>query len=330
MENLQALVDQGDPDELLLGVERLCAAGHWDEAAELARRCRAAVELGRQLWGVAAYIDYRLALEGPAPHAAAVLAPGASRFTLGPLTEVAAGSHDWDSLGPHLTDEITAATVAQERVIRGEDLRDEWVAGVTELPLCLQPWEPAYALPTYRDRSAEFPAPEIGHGGVPPPQALPRGPRLTDHDTLPALHALVDAWVTDSEGQCRAVCVRGDEAAAVGQLVGEAGLLRVPADRGIALGQWAAASGGAHGARRGGAAGRFAVWWALRALTGLDWPDEQVDQRLADDLGDASGELRWHRWFPASAESGWVLRLAVADPADGLAWAVDAADHGQV
>lgn len=329
MENTQALVDQGDPDELLLAVERLSAAEQWDELAELGQRCRAAVELGRQLWGVAAYIDYRLALEGPASHAAAVLSPGASRFTLGPLTEVAAGSHDWASLAPHLTDEVTAVTVAEERVIRGEDLRDEWVAEVAPLPLCLQPWEPAYALPVYRDRSAEFAAPSLDHGGVPPPRSLPRGSPLTDQEAVPALRALVETWVARSEGQCRAVCVQGDEAAAVAELVDQAGLLPVPADRALALGQWAAASGGAHGARRGGAAGRFAMWWALRGLAGLPWPSERADEGLADALGEAAGELRWHRWFPAWAESGWVLRLAVADPADGLSWAIDATDRAE-
>ncbi|MBA2528947.1 MAG: hypothetical protein H0V19_03115, partial [Euzebyales bacterium] len=35
---------------------------------------------------------------------------------------------------------------------------------------------------------------------------------------------------------------------------------------------------------------------------------------------------RWYRWTTPDLEAGWVLRLAVADPVDGLAWAVDAVD----
>lgn len=326
---LQSLVDGGDPDELLLAVDRLCANGQWDELADLARRCRAAVEVGRQLWGVASHIDYRLALEGPAPHAAAALTPGASRFTLGPLTEVAASTHEWASLAPYLPDDVTAATVAEERVLRGEDLRGEPVADAAAVPLALQPWEPAYALPTYRDRSAAFPAPAAATSGAATVRRLPHGTPLVDDPAESALRALVETWVTQSNGRSEAVCVRADAAAAVGALTDEAALVALSADEGLALGQWAAASGGAHGARRGGAAGRFAVWWALAALGGVPWPAHRVDESYADSLGEAAEELEWHRWFPPWPESGWVLRLAVSDPLDGLAWALHATDEAE-
>ena len=86
---------------------------------------------------------------------------------------------------------------------------------------------------------------------------------------------------------------------------------------------WTAASGGAHGRRRGMAYGRFSAWWAVAALAGgLDrWPFDP------DELGAAAAALRWYRWEPGSPEGGWSLRLAAEDPATGTAWAVEARDQ---
>ena len=44
------------------------------------------------------------------------------------------------------------------------------------------------------------------------------------------------------------------------------------------------------------------------------------------DLGEAANELTWLRWDAGEPETGWSLRLAIADPADGLAWAINAQD----
>jgi hypothetical protein len=318
MQGLQTLVDAADPAALLVAVDRLCAAREWAALVDLAGRCRAAVELGRQLWPVATHIDYRLAWEGPASYAAAVLVPGAGRFALGPLTEVAASTHEWDALAPHLSDPATAGAVAQERVLRGEDLRGR--SGPAELPLAPESWEPAYALPRYRDRSAAFPAPEIAAAAV-PAAALPPAPApLPPDDATAALETTVETWTTQSTGSAHAVAVEGDAAAAVATL-GGTGLVEVTAADGLALLQWAGASGGAYGRRPGGARGRFAAWFAAAALAGLDWPVE------GGELGAAVAELRWFRWSAGTGETGWVLRLAVDDPVDGLAWAVDASDH---
>jgi hypothetical protein len=38
------------------------------------------------------------------------------------------------------------------------------------------------------------------------------------------------------------------------------------------------------------------------------------------------GALRWFAWDASEPESGWVLRLAVEDEDEGLAWAVAAVD----
>jgi hypothetical protein len=325
MQDLQALVDAADEAALLRAVDGLCASRDWDALVDLARRCRDAVEFGRQLWGVAMHVDYRLALEAPAPYAARVLRAGAGRFALGPLTEVAAGQHEWAALAPYVPEQASAAAVAQERVLRGEDLRGKVDAPV-DLPLYLAPFEPRYALPTYRDRSAAFPEPEVATRRAPPAEPVTAGELLPDDDAVAALRAVTEPWVAESSGRSAAITVAGDAPAAVGCFSGEASMLEIPASDALALLQWAGASGGAHGRRRGGAAGRFSAWWAASALAGLPWPDE-FDEALVHDVGEAVSELRWYRWRPASRESGWVLRLAVADPADGLAWAVQAVDE---
>ena len=92
----------------------------------------------------------------------------------------------------------------------------------------------------------------------------------------------------------------------------------------VALLAWAAASGGARGRRRGAATGRFEAWWVLATLTAQDddWPV---------DPGAAAADLRWWMWEPGAhagdVEPGWVCRLAVEDPLDGLAWALNATDR---
>ncbi len=325
MQNLGALVAAADEAALLRAVDGLCSTRSWDDLVELARLCREAVELGRQLWAVAMHIDYRLALEAPASYAGAVLRPGAGRFTLGPLTEVAAGRHTWHDLAPHIPDPGSAAAVAQERVLRGEDLRGRSDEIPAELPLRLAPFEPEYALPTYRDRDARFPAPDLPAPRADAITALEPAPRLADDPAVAALRGVVEAWTLDSGGRVEAVSVEGGAEGAVAHLAERAALVELTPAQALALLQWAGASGGAHGRRRGGAAGRFSAWWAAAALAGLVWPDAPGDD-FAEELGDALAELRWFRWSPAQAETGWVLRLAVHDPVDGLAWAIAAVD----
>ena len=89
--------------------------------------------------------------------------------------------------------------------------------------------------------------------------------------------------------------------------------------RGLA---WAGASGGAHGRRRGAAAGRFGAWWLLATLGDLieDWPVEP------DELGALAAELRWHRWDAHEPTVGWLLQIAVEDVANETAWAITARD----
>jgi hypothetical protein len=317
------LVDLGDLDELLRRVDDLCDAGDWAGLSDLRERCRAAFERGRQLWPAASHAEYRLALQAPGRWAAGVVAPGAGRFALGPLSEVVASTHSWDELADHLPLTPDAALVAQERVLRGEDLRGDVRvdAAMVELPLVLQAWEPSYPLATYRPYKAEF-------ADVAVPGAWERvevGVATRDAasgEVTRALLELVGPWTTQSNGRAAAAGVAGDAVDAIGGLGVRGSVRLAPLDvrDALALMAWAGASGGAHGRRRGMAQGRFGAWWALAAAAGaLDaWPDVE---------GALDADLRWYRWDRDEPAAGWVLRLVVEDADSALAWAVDATDR---
>jgi hypothetical protein len=312
-DRLAELVELGDPAGLLHAVDGLCATGDWAGMVALRGGLGEAVERGKPLWPVITYVEYRMALEAPGPEAASVLRPGVGRFALGPLTEVAAATHTFAELVPHLAEPVVAGSVAQERVLRGEDLRGAPGAHpeVLELPLVLAPWEPAYALATYRADRLEVPDPGaervvMAAGGTRP------GPVLDRPGAARALTDLVEVWTTESAGSARAVVVRGGPAEAVAAL-GFGAMARMA---------WAAASGGAHGVRRGAALGRFDAWWAAAGLAGLDWPPDPAD------LGRALQRLDWWVWDDGMPPTGWVLRLAAADPAARWSAALDATDRG--
>jgi hypothetical protein len=311
------LIEGGDLDDLVRHVDHLCFEEDWDGL-------------------VASLAEYRLALEAPGPWAAAVVLPGAGRFALGPLPEVAAQGHDWGELAAYLPRTPEATFVAHERVVRGEDLTGEdRVDGTTlELPLRLEPWEPAYPVAVYRAHEAQFPerpsATGVGGAGTTVVELPAPTEELDDPDGRAALVELAGAWTTESNGRARAVAVAGDAVAAVAALRASGAepsahvvLAPVPVEDALADMAWTAASGGAHGRRRGMAAGRFGAWWAATAVTlGLDcWPPAPAE------LGDALSALRWHRWQAVSgAQAGWSLRLAVENPGAGRAWAVEAVD----
>jgi resuscitation-promoting factor RpfA len=253
-----------------------------------------------------------------------VLRPGAGRFALGPLTEVAASTHTWEELAPHLaSDSPLAGTVAQERVLRGEDLRGDPRANpdVLELPLALAAWEPSYPLPSYRGGGMVVPEPP----DLPEPAATEPGDQAAQIVVRPvvvrALLDLVEVWTSESSGEAAAAVVRGGPADALARLgVEHPRLVRIGLAEALAWMAWAASSGGAHGVRRGAALGRFDAWWAAAALAGSEWPPE------AGELGAALGRLDWWAWDDGVPATGWVLRLAAADPDAGWAAALDARD----
>ena len=317
-------VDRADLDELLRLVDGLCSARDWDALALLRDRCRRAHESGRQLWPAAAHAEYRLALEAPGAVAATMLVDGTGRFAFGPLAEVAASTHGWDELAPHVAPGPPAVVALHERVVRGEDLTAVTLPGppVLELPARLEPWEPAYTLAEYRPHHADFPAPGLpALVSVVVPGAPARHPATAAGAA--ALRDLVAAWRIASEGRADATGVEGDAVRAVAALgPRHVRMAQLEPATSLALMAWAGASGGAHGRRPGAAAGRFGAWWTVATLAGTDGGGE-LDPDL---VGAALGALRWYLWDAGEPATGWRLQLAVEDPARGLAWAVSAID----
>jgi hypothetical protein len=309
-------IESSDTDELLRVVDGLCSAQAWDDLVELRSRCREAVGRAKQVWGVEEHIRYRLALEAPPAFAGPEISEGQSRFALGPLAEVAASTKSWLEMERHLEIGPQRRTFAAERVVRGENVRD----GNLDLPGTLQGWEPAYQLATYKRDKVEAPSP-------PPPEvseiALPIDFELVDDAQSEAsLADLVQPWTDESNGRCQTTAVAGDHLAAIRAL--GATMCRdgeIGPTRGLAWMGWAAASGGAHGRRRGSAAGRHLAWWTISVMADLAWPC------APDDLGVAASRFRWFWFDDGSPSSGWALRLAIEDPESGLSWAVSAVDQ---
>lgn len=319
-ERAVAAIEASDTDELIRVVDGYAATRQWETMAALRHRCDEAVTRGKQLWGVSEYVRYRFALEAPGEWAGPAVSEGGTRFTLGPLPEVAASTKDWLELEPHLGPGPQRAMVAHERVLRGEDLEEAEVNRlVIELPLRLVDWEPAYPLATYKTDRVDSPSPPGVSPSVSP--LGKQGERIRDDEGCRALLAAVEHWVDTSNGRAQATCVEGDAAMAVEALgVSRAGLEKVAPAHGLAWIAWAAASGGAHGRRRGAAAGRFNAWWVAHEMAGLEWPPG------SDELGEAIQDLHWYLWTDGSPDTGWALRIAIESPAEGLAWALSAVD----
>ncbi|MDQ4142923.1 MAG: DUF6183 family protein [Actinomycetota bacterium] len=319
---LRDLIEAADLNALLRAVDNLSAARAWDELIELADECEEALDRGKQLWPIANHIDYRLALEAPGDYAAEVLTTDTARFSHGPLTEVAASTHTWDELAPYIEGAQLAAYVAQERVMRGEVLEGDERAHreVLELPLELLPWEPTYALATYKPTLVEVAEPwepktEMAEVPLDPAELLDEA-ALSD-----SLLELVQPWTSESNGAARAVVVEGSAVGASSHLVLERLLLGpLQPDEAMQRLAWAAASGGAHGRRRGAAFGRFLAWYTAALLADLEWP---VDPAV---LGNAITNLKWYRFDEGEPEEGWILRLAAEDPEHGWSAAIAATD----
>jgi Family of unknown function (DUF6183) len=342
------LVDRGDIDGLTIYVNELVAGKQWAELDALRTSCRLALERGKQLWAVAAHIEYRLCLQGPGAWAAKMLETGTGRFALGPLPEVAASTHAWSDLSPHLHATPEAAMAAHERVARGDDLTDDPVASslpeVLDMPLRLEPWEPSYALADYHTDKMDAPPPRmpplrprpprparasgatVGRGTASPAGRGPGPARGEADDVSRAFEDLVAAWTAESNGRAEAVSVKGaalDAVAALGARVTES--VELAPREAIAAMAWAAANGGAYGRRPGAAPGRFAAWWVLATLGGLTdrWP------LRPDDLASVLEDVRWYAWGSGEPVTGWALRLAVeatAGPNKARAWAISATD----
>jgi len=314
-------IGRGDLDALVRLVDALCGDADWEGLLLLRDRSRAALERGLQLWPAAEYAEYRLAREAPGPVAGPLVVEGAGRFALGPLWEVAAASHAWGEIGPHVPAGPARSLAAHERVLRGEDLSADPTIdrGVLDLPLVLEAWEPRYPVATFHADRADFPSPAPAN--LVPLRLPPAGRTAEDDESVEALVSLARPWAEQSNGRVEAVVVEGGAGEAIAAL-GHAQVLAGEVDgaRAMAWMAWAGASGGAYGRRRGGAAGRLTAWWAAATLAGLDWPAP------SDRLGEAAARMAWVLWEPPGFAFGWGLHLAGEVPGEGLGFAVEAED----
>jgi hypothetical protein len=311
-------VDLADTDTLVRAIDGFCASRSWDDLLTLRLHCQAAVERGKQLWAVDEHVRYRLALEGPSALAAAVVAEGPARWTLGPLTEVVAQHHSWADLEPHLPPGPERAFVAHERAIRGETVDALAIdPRILEIPVALADWEPNYPVAEYKADRAEFPSPAVG--GLAPIEPIDAD-RIESDPGVEALAGIVKPWIEQSTGRADIVVVDGTMQHALGAIgVPRPRSVELEGKQALAWLGWAAASGAAHGRRRGAAAGRFETWWALAVIADMDFPPDP------DDFGEVLSEFTFS-WWSDGVDEGWRLNLAITDPEMGRTWAITAID----
>lgn len=329
-DELDALVHRADLDGLVRLIDAATASREWATLRAVRDRCRAAVHTGRQVWPGATLAEYRLALWAPPEWAAQVLDDESGRFTIGPLTEVAAQHHTYHEVADHLPDLHRRGVFAHERAVRGEEIPPA-APNPLDIPFTRQSWEPHYALATYADDGlVDDPPPPPSAGQVTrlgdtrrdETDRAQREALVDDPDVESAVRQLLDTWTSASNGRVEVRCVEGEALDAIRALgVVEGTARRMTLAEAIAWLAWAGATGAAHGRRRGAAIGRFGAWWLLAALVDLDeWPPDR------DELARRAAALRWWWWDDGTPPLGWQLRLAVDDPSTGYAWAVSAVD----
>lgn len=323
---LDELIDRADLDGLIRLIDATCALRDWQQLLNIRNSCRSAVHSGRQLWPAATLAEYRLALRSPANWAAEVLGGEASRFTLGPLTEVVAQHHSWSDLASRLPYAPHSTFAAYECALRGQIIEQpDALFPALEIPVQCGSWEPHYQLADYADNEATFPAPPLPVTiGAEIVSTVP-GHRLDDPGITQATHHLVEAWTGQSNGRCETVVTAGDALNALGALgVVSANLRRLSTENAVAHIAWAGASGGAHGRRRGAATGRLSAWWMLAALNHSinTWPISNLE---ANEIAE---QWTWWWWDANEPATGWQLQLVAQNDSANQAWAVSARDAG--
>lgn len=321
-EVLESLVRRADLDGLVRHVDNTCAARDWDHVLAIRDAARAAVDTGRQLWPIATLANQRLALWAPAPLAVRAFDDATRTFMPGPVSEIIAVHHTWTDLAPHLSDGHDRALVAYERALRGDEV-DGDEPEMLDIPFALQSWEPRYEVALYTDDGVDFPAPVIEAEW----DAIACEPThlIDDDPSIDAFRRMMEPWTAQSNGSARCAVVEGDESDALGALgLDNAYVSPITAGEGLAQLSWAAASGGAHGKRRGAATGRSEAWWLLAVFAGLDeeWPCDPSD------LGEIVESCDWFAFKNDRAPTaGWGLHIVLVDPEEGLSIACEATDR---
>lgn len=333
--DLERMVDRADLDELVRGIDALCATREWDRLFRLRSLTRSAIATGRQVWPATTLAEYRLALLAPAEWASRVLREDASRFGIGPLTEVIAQNHTWSELADHLEAGPQREFVAHERSMRGEEITGIGTEfRVLDIPLALQSWEPDYSFPVYGDAGVAHPSPADGwHQTWRSLTVNPADPELllVDETTDDALRRLVDPWTTFSSGRARAIVVEGSPSDALAHVpLGDVEIAPLERDQLLQWLVWCGASGGAHGRRRGMASGRFATWWLLGAIGGFteDWDDLQRHAELGDAVRETVDAFTWTRWRTIQRH-GYELSVVAHDAEEGVSIVLHAHDDAE-
>jgi len=335
-QHLDDLVTRADLDGLVRLIDAECASRDWAHLLEIRAAARQAVQTGRQLWPAATLAEYRLALHAPADIATQVLRGEASRFTLGPLTEVIAQHHTWDQLAEFLPHEPQSTYVAYECALRGNEIANaDDLFPALEIPVQRSSWEPQYQLAVYADNEAVFEAPTLPPTSDATTCDTPTkdltsldavtASRIENESVERAARQLVEAWTTQSNGHCTTVLVSGEITNALGALgdlqTTSVNLRALSSQDALKWLAWAGASGGAHGRRRGAATGRFGAWWMLAALGDAlhSWP------LTAQRAGGIAAQWSWS-WWDNGPASGWQLQLVAHNATTNMSWAINAHD----
>ena len=331
---LDGLIHRADLDGLVRLVDDCCAAATGRGCGACATgpatpSARAASCGRRRRWPSTGWRCSRRA-----EWAAGVLDEGVGRFTIGPLTEVVAQHHTWAELAPLLEPGPRAALVAHERALRGEAIDPASVAGlpdVLDLPVpASRAWEPRTRWPTYHDAGAEFPSPAAARRSVDVDVPAGQPGRVSTTTTVElAVRQLVEPWTASSNGHAEVVAVEGDAAggaARARRAVGPAGAALTPAAA-VAWLAWAGASGGAHGRRRGAAAGPLrravAARRARRRARRLAARRSTSSARSPPSCAGGGGTPTSRRpagscsWPSRTPPRGWPGRSTPATPRDG-------------
>jgi hypothetical protein len=321
-DTISSLIEGSDLAGLVRAIDGICSSREWDQLVSLRDRCNEAVDRGKQVWAIAQFAEYRLALEAPPELAASVMTDGRGRFALGPLWEVGSSSHSWSDLEPFLDSPTIRSLSAHERSIQGDVVDPGDIdAFILEIPVTIQPWEPPYPTARYTSDRAAFPDDifdlemswvELGE----PVEVQP------DDEVSDMLLDLVKPWWEDSQGKAEVVTVDGTIEDAIRSLgPHRVRLADVSLQTALEAMTWAGASGGGHGRRRGTPIGRAGAWWVLLELLGYDDVPEDPSG-----LGEEADGLRWALWDPGDRIGGWNLHIGIEDPHDGVAWVLSAVD----
>lgn len=328
-DEIRHLVDMADLDGLIRAVDASCASHAWTDVLRTRDLCRTATRTGRQVWPIATLCEYRLALWAPAEWASRVVTEDASRFSIGPLTEVIAQNHRWSDLNELLEPGPLRDIVAHERVIRGEHVDPANLNSSTlDLPFHLCSWEPRYTIAEYSDDGvvATCPADQWTHEWTEITADDESLTEIDDDETQSALRSLVEPWTAASRGRARSHIVEGGLESLAGVL-NRSSLRVTPLSTHQTLDWlvWCGASSGAHGRRRGSAAGRFNAWWLVAALGGIDWDESATRGTLSEDVGDVLTRLDWFR-IDSTERHSYELRLAAVEADEGITFGLLADD----